>query len=289
MGTYVPEEIQLPVGLDEAGLARAMDRLPEETLAHYRRRLLLEVRDPSDPTGESVVRHVNRKIGQFELPVFDIELVLDEDDLPVAVDPYVEITSTWLRAYHNYDGGELDFEVDLRSSRWLVDVVAAFSGSAYFSATTLDDYSDYLGAQHLRIGNTSKWVDGRQLFASYQNTLPHKYIKEMWFTASIPFADLKETRAEVEESGDYWIDYDNGLIISYDTQGGLCYYTYRQFPYRVYWQPVRVLFANEDDLEYEFKDNLVSDETGEEQPALLNSRGAVLYNRVLATHPLGWG
>lgn len=289
MGTYIPEELLMPAGLDESGLRLGLERLQNESLSDYRRRLLLEARDPSDPTEDSMVRHVNRKIGQFELPVFDIDLVLDADDLPVALDPHVEITSTWLRAYHDYENKSLDFEVSLIDERWLEGVVAAFSGSSYFDLTLLDDYNAYLRSNHLRIGSTSKMSEARQLFNSYQNSLPHKHLKEVWFANLAVFQDLKDTRGEVVESGDYWIDYDEGTIISYDVQAGMCYYRYGEFPYRVYWQPVRVLFANDPDLDYEIKDKLVSDETGELLPARLNSVGSALWNRVLLTHPLGWG
>ena len=139
MGTYAPERILMPVGLDEAGLKLSLERLPQESLSDYRRRLLLETRDPSDPSGGSVIRHTNRKVGEFETPVFDISLVLDSDDLPVASDPRVVVTSTRLRLYHDYGNRQLDFQVNLVSSRWLVDVVTAFSGSAYFSLTQLED------------------------------------------------------------------------------------------------------------------------------------------------------
>lgn len=289
MGTYVPEETLMPVGLDELGLKLGLERLPEESLSDYRRRLLLEARDPSDPSGQSLIRHTNRKVGEFEIPVFDISLVLDSDDLPVALDPHVEITSTWLRAYHDHENEELDFEVSLVEQRWLEDVVAAFTGSSYFSLTLLDEYDEYMASNHLRIGDTTRMRSARQLFGSFQNTMPDKHLKEVWFSNLVVFQEAKDTKGEVTESGDYWVDYDEGVIISYDIQAGTVYYRYAEFPYRVYWQPVRVVFANDADLDYEVKDYLVSDETGEKEPLLLNSRGSVLWNRVLAAHPLGWG
>jgi hypothetical protein len=293
MGIYVPDKILMPVGLDEAGLKYSMDRLLSESLSDYRRRLLLEARDPSDPTASSVIRNTNRKVGEFELPVFDIELVLDGDGYPVAENPYVEITSTFLRAYHDYDKAfpetGLDFEVSLKDTKWLENVIAAFSGSLYFVAAVLDDYYQYLVADHLRIGNTNRYSDGRQLYSSYQNTMPHRHISEIWFSDLLAFQNEVDLKSDVLAPGDYWVDYDEGTIISNSTQSGVCYYTYRQFPYKVYWQPVRVLFANDKDLDYEIKDMLVSDSTGELEPLLLNSRGSGLFNRILAVHPLGWG
>lgn len=290
MGTYTPAELLLPVGLDRAGLRVALERLPEEPLSDYRRRLLLEARDPSDPTEDSLVRATNRKVGAFELPVFEIDLVRDVDDEPLANDPYVEITSTYLRAYNDRDADELEFEVAFfQDALWLVDVVAAFSTSTYFTLTTLDDYSPYLKANHLRYSNTLKFRSGAQLFQSYQNSLREKLIKEIWFANFTVFQELKATRGEVAADGDYWVDLVDGVVISYSTQRGSCSYSYREFPYVCHWQPVRVVPANDSDWDYAHKDFLVEDETGLEKPALLNSRGAQHFNKVLVKHPLGWG
>ena len=290
MGTYVPQELLLPVGLDEVGLRLALERLPEEPLSDYRKRLTLEIRDPSDPTQESIVRSTNRKVGQFELPVFEIDLIVDSNEEPLAVDPYIEITSTYLRAYNDYDNSELEFELALhQGARWLVDIVTAFASSAYFSLTILDDYSAYLRADHLRYGNTNKFRHGKQLFHSYQNSLLDRHVKEMWFANLTVFQELKDSREDVTQDGDYWLDLTDGVIISYSTQKGSCSYSYRAFPYTCYWQPVRVLPGNDTDLDYIHKDFLVADETGLEEPLLLNSQGAEIFNRILIKHPLGWG
>lgn len=64
--------------------------------------------------------------------------------------------------------------------------------------------------------------------------------------------------------------------------------TYRQFPYRLWWQPVRVAPLNDDDYDYYLKDTQVNDVFIEEN-LRLNSRGAKIVNNVLETHPLGWG
>jgi hypothetical protein len=47
MATYTPTKVLLPNGLDELGLELGLQRLRSESLTDYRRRLLLEARDPS--------------------------------------------------------------------------------------------------------------------------------------------------------------------------------------------------------------------------------------------------
>lgn len=288
MGTYVPVEMLLPVGLDEAGLRLALERLPEEPLHDYRQRLLLEARDPSGPTQESLIKGTGRKVGVFDQDVFTIDLVLDGSGEPLAVDAYIEITSTHMRLYNDVaDVPEL--EISFLDAKWLLDVYTLLQTSAYFTVELGDDYAEYLRSDCLRFGNSDRFTYQRQLFQSYQNSLPHRNLKEVWFSSSTSFQELMTLQSDVVADGDYFVDLTNGSIFSYSTQQGNCSYTYRAFPFTCFFQPVRVLPGNDPDLEYAYKDMLISDETGEEYPLALNPFGAELYNRVLVVHPLGWG
>lgn len=289
MTTYTPTEVLMPVGLDELGLKYSLNRLPEELLSDYRRRLLLEARDPGDPSGDNLIRGVNRKVGLFESPVFTIDVVLDANGDPLAADPFVEITSSYLRAYSDYASGTVDVEIPFDTQRWLINVPTAFSASTFFSVVNLSGYEAYLPTNHLRIENSTEYVNGRQLRNSYQNTLRESYIKDLWFSSLTTFREEKSSRSAVTELGDYWVDYTSGTIISFDLQGGTCYYTYRRFPFTVYWQPARVMFFNDKDIDYLIKDDLMSDASASLSPAALNSYGAWLTNKVLAAHSLGWG
>jgi hypothetical protein len=289
MGTYTPEEMLLPVGLDEAGLRLALERLPSESLSVYRRRLLLEARDPSDPTQSSLIKSTGRKVGNFELPIFIIDLVKDSSGDPTAADPYIEVTSTHMRLYNDKDAGTLELEISFATSRWMLDVYNLLLTSTYFSVATGDDYEPYKESSSLRYENSHAMTYERQLFQSYQNSLPHSYLKEIWFSSLTAFQEEKATQAEVLADGDYFVDRTNGVVWSHSTQQGSCSYTYRKFPFTCCFQSVRVLPGNDPDLDYLHKDMLISDETGTEQPLLLNPLGAELYNRVLVAHPLGWG
>lgn len=291
MGTYTPEEMLMPTGLDNLGLKYSMERLSNEPLSNYRQRLLLEARDPSDPSQDSTVRNVNRKVGEFELLIGQITLRLDVNGDPLASDPYVEITSNWIRLYYDYSAGSagLDFECEFNDKIWMTDIVAMFSSSTYFDVTTFDVYDDYHKTSNLRMGNSSKWQNGKVLQTSYMNSLDHENIDQITFSNSLVFQEEKANRGDVTEPGDYWVDYRNGVIISNDVQSENVYYSYRDFPYALYYQPVAITFLNDKDIDYTLKDKLVSDDSGELEPALLNHSGTELLNKVLAAHPLGWG
>lgn len=292
MGTYTPSQTSLPVGLDGAGLRLGLQRVDSEPLHDYRQRLLAEIRDPADPSQDSYIRGIGRKIAALDAPLLRVDLVVDSDGEPAAPDPYVEVTSNYFRAYSDYDNSTLDFEVffgDRSSGYWLVDLKAAFAGSLYFTAIELPDYSAYFRSDRIRYGNSLAFEPYFPLFKSYQNNLLKKYIKSVHFLDGVVFKNKVDTVAEVTSIGDYYIDYTNGVVIGSDVALGAASFSYRKFPYDLYGQSVRAVPYSDDDLKYSHSTSLVSDSTGTDVWVNLAPTGARIANAVLAPHPLGWG
>lgn len=291
MGTYTPDQVPVPVWFDELGLKLGLQRLPEEPLHEYRRRLLFEARDPADPSQRSYIRGVGRKVGALDKPVFEIDLLLDGDDNPLAADPYIEVTGTWLRCYSNYAEGVVDVEIRLNdrdNGYWLSHIATALAASSYFTTSTLDDYSAWLRSS-LRYDNNRRFRMEQPLFPSYQNRVPHTHLNEVLFTDRSVFSNEVESNSLVATDGDFYIDYDEGEIFSHLTSSGTCSYIYSEFPYRLYWQSVRTVPLADPDLVYAHKDSLVADDTGVSEPTALSSEGARIQNLILDVHPLGWG
>ena len=292
MGTYTPTRIDVPSMLDEFGLRLGLQRADSETMQSYRRRLLLEARDPSGPTEGQYINGVNRRVAEFDTKVFQIDLILDGSGDPVAADPYVEITSTHLRAYNDYANGTLDIELNLTDradAYFLNDVVAGFVGSIYFTLTTQDGYSVYLRSDHLKYDSTARFIKQEVLKPSRENRLKYRFINNIYAQATEVFQVEVATAALVAAEGEYWIDYDEAVIITYDPMRGSMAYSYREFPYTVWWQTVRAWPYNDVDKSYRLYDTQIDDDTGLAVYTLLNSKGAELVDTVLAVHPLGWG
>jgi len=291
MASYTPTRFRIPTSYDEVGLKYSMARLPKEDLSAYRRRLLLEARDSVDPSEGSYVRSVNRKVGLFEKPVFDVGLVLDGDGAPLAADPYIEVTSTHLRAYSDKDGDVVDFMVDFtdRDNGWFLTAVhTALDSSPYFSVDVLDIDYEFLRSDHLRYGNTEKIARIPRLQERYVNDLGVRHIKNFYPQAAALFLNEKDSADDLVEDGDYYVDYVEGVLFSHSLQAGYVSLAYREFPHRLWWQPVRACPVHNADFQHYIKQPLV-DEDGLERPLLLNSRGAQLYDKVLEVHSLGWG
>ena len=103
------------------------------------------------------------------------------------------------------------------------------------------------------------------------------------------FVEEVATLLLVDEVGKYYIDYLNGVIFTYEFVSGFLSYSYKKFPYRLFWQPIRSWPYNDSDKDYRMKDSMIADDTGTVAPLLLNEKGAKIANAVLGVHPLGWG
>jgi hypothetical protein len=295
MATYTPSRFALPNGLDERGLMLGLQRLDNESLATYRRRLLLEARDPSGSSQVDYIRTLNRKVGQFDQPMFDVDVIRDANGDPLAPDPYIEITSTHIRVYSDWTNSTLDFELNLHersgagTAYFLREVDIALTASTFFSHTVLDTTFTFKKSDHLKFGNSELYVVGKALRESQSNRLEHGLIRDIYPLSFVIFQNEVATPALVVEQGDFYVDYINGAIITYETAKGLVSYIYKVFPYRLYWQAVRAVPYNDADKVYSHKDTILSDDTGLPVHKVLNSEGAKIANSILNVHSLGWG
>lgn len=294
MATYTPTKFMLPNGLDELGYDMSLQRLPEESLDHYRQRLLQEASDPAGASQEEFLRSLNRQVGELDQSIFEVSLILDVNSDPLAADPFIEVTSSYLRAYDDYANESIDFELNLCSrddAYFLREVEAAFSTSTYFDIEVLVTGTDYefKRSDHLRVDTTERLVLAEGLSASRSNNLNHSLVRTVKAQAFQLFQNEVTDLSLVADAGDFFIDYRNGVLFTEDVASGLVSYSYREFPYTLFWQPVRAYPANDKDIAYRHKDPVLSDSTGLLEHSVLNSEGAKIANKTLIIHPLGWG
>lgn len=293
MSVYTPNKQLLSFGLEELGtISLGLPRLPNETLDNYRRRLLLEARDPNGPTEADFIKSVNRQVGLFETPVFQIDVIRDSNDDPLAADPHVEITSTYLRAYSDWDNSTLDFEIDFGdrvNGYFLREINTAFGASSFFNITVLDTDHTFKLSSHLRFDNTERFVNSEFIADSRSIKLKNNLIRDI-YPQNVPLYQQEVASvALILEIGDFYVDYVGGNIFVYEPAGGFMTYAYKQFPWTMYWQPVKVWPYNDPDKKYKYYNSLIDDDTGLGDNTLLNVEGAELANIVLGVHPLGWG
>lgn len=290
--SYEPNRVVIPTGLDSIGLNLGLQRLQSESLGDYQRRLVLESNQRSGPTEREFINSLSRRVGLFDVNVFTIDLIRDADGEPLAADPFIEITSSHLRAYSDYASSVIDLELDLTDrddSYFLTDVVTALSASTYYTVSSMDSQYDYVLSTKLRYSNTHRHVVSELLRTSTENKLANPLVRSIAPRAGNVFVTEVNALNLVQASGDYFVDYTNGVLYSYELQSSFVSYNYSEFPFRVFYQPVKVYPLVDPDKSYLLYDTLISDDTGLPVHTLLNSEGASVYNNVLAKHPLDWG
>lgn len=287
MAIYTPNKQLITAALDEHGKRVAMRRLPDETLAHYRRRILLEMRRSGGPTEIEAVNSVAVKIGLLEVPLFEVDLIRDANDMPLALDPLIETKATKMYVWHDKENDLLDFEINLTDSL-MEDVWNAFDASTYFDVTSLDSEYEEISARNVKSEYSLGVRANIFLPRNYMNKLQHSLIKEFRPSNPFIFAEEKASLNLLNEEGDYYVDYVNGTVFSHSLQEGTCFYQYYKFPFKIMYQPVKVYSYLDETINNEHKDNQLN-EFGAEEPLLLNSKGAYIANRVLEVHGMTWG
>lgn len=291
MTTYTPVLIDIPTGLDEVGYRVGVRRLPHESPSDYRMRLLGYSRDPAKPDHEWFKRSASNLLGALSLNVLDIDLELDVNDDPTAADPRIEISADTMYLWDDYGNGSLALECDLLGAeRYLVTLKSAIDGlGAYFTTGTLAAEHEYYLSKYLRVSNTDGWESEELLTRTKVHKLKHPYTVEIFPSFSTLFNNEEVSLANVDELGDYYIDRRYGVINNYEPMAGVVSYSYWDFPFRVWHDPVRVISPNDTDFDKSTQ-VLVRGELGEDEPGgAPNDFGARYYNELLRVFPLEWG
>lgn len=237
--------------LDEIGIGLSTRRLPEESMASYRRRLYALSTNPPDATLKGYARTAPLQLGEFDTLVGLIELRLDSNDEPLALDPFIEITAGRIKFWHDYDAELLDFECwfnDRTNGYWLRDIKVNIDASSYFNIIRYEDTLDYLKSFNLRVQN-SRGMESEVLSGGTSHKLKHGLIRDLWLNDAFNFITEKAAYDGLTEQGDFFVDKLNGVIWTYGPNTSTLNYSYRQFPFRLYWNPVRAFELA--DLDYD--------------------------------------
>lgn len=291
MSTYTASKVLLPTGLDEFGFKLSLNRFENESLDAFRRRLLLEIAQPSGSSFERFSRSVSRKVGLIDTPVLEFNLILDGNDDPVAADPAIVVTASKFYAYSDYANRTLDVELLLtdRNEAWFIqDIVDAFSGSTFFTVTLLESDYAYKYSSQLSVGSNIKFFEVIRLSTREVHDFGKTNIREVLFSDPLLFRTEVAVSGDIAEYGDYYLDRLNGAVFTYSSMGGGASVEYAEFPFTIRYQSVRSYELKDEDANHIIYDNLLGTD-GVEQRLLLNSVGAELFNELFKTHPLEWG
>lgn len=278
---YAPTPILLPSGLDEIGLLKSMVRLPNESLASFKHRLILEHRQPTDNSFQTIKKSPGRQLGLPEIPIARITF---SDS---ALRPRIKVTSSKCYVWLDQDSTpSLAVDIQSRGSTYfvgqLLDELASLDD---LSIEVLDAAAEYKYSRQLMICDSLK-ASSVNLLENFVNRLPNKYINDILFSDVVTFQTEVASQDLVQESGEYFVNKDSGVVFSHELAHGYVSYSYNEFPFILKWQPVRVFELNDEDIDSLIKEPVLNDTS---ELLLLNSTGARYYNELLNQYPLEWG
>ncbi len=290
MTTYTPVIFDIPTGLDEVGYVVGLPRLPKESSYQYRMRLLSFVRNRPRVDSAWYYSQVSNLLGLKSLNVIDIDLRLDSDGVPLAQDPRVEVTATDLILWSNYQENEIDKQIDLIGDKRTLQLLRAeIHSSTYFSCSTLDTSLNRSLSKNLRISNSDGWVTREFLSQRKVHKFKHPYIVSFWPDIEGLFTTQVESMSDVDDYGKYYLDSVGGVLHSYQVLNGSAKYQYRDFPFRLWWDPVKATSLVDTHANKLLRESVRGETGALEFSGGVTELGASVYKELLNVYPLEWG
>lgn len=299
--------------LDAHGTLLGLPRLPAESNNSYYQRLQSVIPLRGGTHHDGLVHGITRDLGLTETIGIKITPV-SSGGRWVAPSPYVEITSTSIILYSSYTDSEsytIDMTIDTfdhGSGYLLEDVVSEIQTSEYFVAELGPFVTGSEKSNGLFPGSSSTIIAKEFVPASNFFVLEHSDIipQTLHFTEKDVFSIERShvlatplstgmtftwaVSTPVTVSGDYFVDYNNGIVTSYTSASGrgTCRYVYRNFPYRVRWSPI-VIYSLRDSV---YKSKIFESETMTDnlvKNGLVTAEGVAVYTKLFEQSPCLWG
>lgn len=314
--TYIgtPTQLSTKNDLDGHGIFFDLKRLPREVGVDYYKRLRSVIPLRAGAHQEGLVHGITRELGLEEQTALKITPVTHNGTW-LAKSPRVDVTSTKITLYSQYedDGtNTVDIEVDIidhGEGYLLEDLVEALQASEYFDVTLGSQMTGKEKSLGLIPSSSGKIVENETI----QLTKFYFFDRDDILPGSLFFEDTDTYESEVSPavatglttdgftfsfsistpvstSGEYFVDYEEGSILSYDAppRRTKCRYVYRDFPFRARWSPLAVYNLRE--AEYRGKvfetENMLD---GSSKEGLVTAEGKQIYDEIFRKSPCLWG
>jgi hypothetical protein len=277
MSTYSSSsKRQLATWLDNAGQLLNLPRLEGEDLFSYKGRLIDHVRNKGNTSVEGLGKSLARVVGLERTHILTLTPAVDN------LKPYIEVTSKYIRLFKN---GTLDLEIDIYASTLEVAALQIDTASTGFTVSYLDEDFTSVSCKKIMYGHNKK-AKQHTLNLSKANILPDGYLDSCSLTSEAHVRS-KASLAAVVKTGDFYIDYEDGLVYTGTEATGYASYVYYEVPFKLFYSPVTFFPLNDQDINEVIKDPvLTSDGLSYE---ILNSKGSSFVNELLAKAPIHWG
>jgi hypothetical protein len=299
---FTPSAKNIANIFDYFGMLLGLPRLPGEKNDVYRKRLWDVYVHRASSTEQGLINGITRELGLAQYDALTISIT---DPESVTGSPRVLVHDTQIELYSNWnlidedtDANVLEVTLDIYSldgnSYYLSDLVSEIDNTTTFSAALATDIDGHTLSAVLLNTDSRQWVNTEEVKPFHRNKLENTNIVPgtVQFSSEgrFAFVNQKDTEVEVTVSGDYYIDYENGAIISYSLPSREVFvrYMYDSLPLTLKASPVILHeFASEYFRNKVFEQVLQPDGTYEDGLPLNDA--VEIINELFGVQGMLWG
>ncbi len=282
----------VPNTFDYMGMLVGLSRLPGEKNAEYRHRLFDVYVHRAGSHEVGLINGITRELGLEQFEAITIQatsgishhIIVNDTTLELNAATADSVYQLTINLYKRDQGGF-----------YLSDLVETINTSPYFSATLSSGVEGHTPSVVLLRHNTRISIDSPvELLSSTRHKLQNENIVKGTLKFSGAgldvFATEKASEAALSLSGDFYVDYTNGLIVSYSKSmpNTVCTYAYSDLPAVLMASPV-ILFNFDSELfKNEVFDRILQSD-GQYANGLPGSEATDYINELLSAKGLLWG
>ncbi len=280
---------------DEHGLLIGLPRLKGESNASYKHRLLDVFVHRANSTYNGLIYAITRDLGLSLFYGAQINPKVHPDGSFQAADPYIKIDGIYIYLYSDYANGILDYQIDRYEpgGNWehLIRLVDYINQSAYFEASIETGVDPWTRSMVLMNQSSRIRVLAENVPSTNHFQLEHSRVVSgtLFFSDRNIFATEVTSSALLTTTGEYYVDYQNGIVFSYSQPvlGTTARYSYTAYPFQALASPV-ILY----DINGNFKSKLFKQERQDDGTfvdSIPTRTGVDIINEIMSVYPAYWG
>jgi len=228
-----------------------LPRIHGEKNTDYRKRLWDVYVRRANATQDGLINGITRELGlkQFEALTISYNGPSTNSPRVIVHDTEIELYSNWNLIDESIspnamDGDPIDIFTETSDAYYIGGLVEAINSSEYFIASIENNVSEKALSACLVDQDSRKWQESEALKPLYRNILQYKNIVPGTVTFSSNGKDVfyshVSSEADVISAGKYYVDYENGMLISYSlpAKNIICRYMYDELPITLMASPV---------------------------------------------------
>lgn len=289
---YTLTPINIVNQYDDYGLLCSLGRITGETNWQYKRRILDVFVHLANSSYNGLINGITRELNLEFFNAIEINPRRLPDSNFMASDPFVSINDSNIYLYSDYKNNLLDYKIDRLQEggnyEFIGSLVDLINTTTYFESSIINTDRYTRSATLLNQTNIGK-VNIEFLPQTTKIKMNNEYIVR----GSLFFSNKRIFRTEVvsiNKTGDYIVDYLNGIITVYTVPDTRDYirYSYIKYPFIAIGSPVILHDINNEDFKNKLFEQILQ-YNREYIGGLPTELGTDIINELLSLYSNYWG